>query len=126
MWPFSKNIKETVEIIPEEDKFYNQIVNHVREVNKYRILMDKSWDEAGVFLDAKTYECKEYACLMRKRNKAMDDKERYTKLWTFHTDILRLMIVIGIIIIVDVDGIKYKVSNKVGGLGSYIDIEEVV
>lgn len=125
MWPFSKNIKETVEIIPEEDTFCNQIANHVREVNKYKILMDKSLEEAGILFDTKTYECKEYARSMAKHNKAMDDNKRYTELWSFHVNILRLIIAIDITIIVDVDGIRYKVTNKIGGLGTYIDIEEV-
>ncbi len=126
MWLFSRNRKESMNKKDHIDTYCDQMASHVREVLKYKILMDDATNRLLEINRDTPYECKDYARLIEKSNKAHNDSETYLYNWSHHISILSMLILPHISVIVDVDGIKYKVTNIEGKLGYFINIEEIL
>jgi len=112
MWPFPKYIPEPIVKKLDVETYCDQMANHVREVLRNKLLMDDATKRACEINRTTTYECKDYAHAIKNNNKARDDFNNRRIIWAHHNSMLGILILPNTSIIVNVDGIKYKVTNK--------------
>ena len=122
MWPFPEPRKD---IFSKENTICDQIIYHVREANEYKIRMDKAQKDMALIDGPTTLECVEYAHLSKKYEAAKAEYWTSSTIWLFHVRVLQELILPQISIIVNVGGVKYKVTNVCGKLGFYADIKKV-
>ena len=125
-WGLLKPRKELVVRKSDVESYCDQMASHVREILKYKILMDDATKRLCEIDRTTPYECKEYARAIEKSNKAHSDFKTYMGIWSIYVDILKMLILPNVSIIIDVDNIKYKVTHEHGKLlGFYINIERM-
>jgi len=124
-WALLKPKKEPVVRKSDVESYCDQMANHVREVLRNKILMDDATKRACEINRTTPYECKDYVHAVENNNIAHVDFNNRMTIWSHHISILGMLILPLVSVIVDVDGVKYKVTNKASEIGFHIDIEEI-